>query len=70
MINSRAVHGAIKQPWMPEPQPVSIELRVDDKTDVLSMELPSGTKVAFNYNELKSMIEGIESRRASEKESS
>lgn len=63
MINSRAVKGAVKQAWMSKAEPVLLELRVDLDNNVVSMELPSGTKVAFDYTQLKEMIDGIEARR-------
>lgn len=64
MINSRAVPGAIKQMWMPAPQPVSFELRVDVAADTLAIELPTGTKIALSYSALREMVRALDARGA------
>ncbi len=63
MINSKGVRAAVRQSWMTEAQPVTLEVRIDDEAGVLSTQLPSGTKVALDYSELKTFIEAVEARK-------
>lgn len=63
MINSTTVVGAIKQTWQTEPVHHAFEVRVDEEKGTLAMELPSGTKIALDYNQLRDMVLRLEARK-------
>lgn len=63
MINSSTISGAVKQPWQPTPETCAFEVRVDEEKGTLAIELPSGTKVALDYNQLKEMVLRLEARQ-------
>ena len=63
MKNSTSITGAVKQPWQTEPTSHGFEVIVDDEKNVLAMELPSGTKIALDYKQLRDMVMRIEARK-------
>lgn len=63
MKNSTSINGAVKQPWQTEPTHHGFEVVVDDEKHTLAMELPSGTKVALDYRQLRDMVMRIEARK-------
>lgn len=62
MITSTTVVGVIKQTWQPDPVSHAFELRVDEEKGTMAMELPTGTKIALDYNQVREMVMRIEAR--------
>lgn len=63
MINSITVTGAIKQSWNPDPVRHAFEVRVDEEKGTLALELPTGTKIALDYNQIRDMVLRLEARK-------
>jgi hypothetical protein len=64
MKNSTSVNGAVKQPWQTSPTSHGFEVVVDEEKGTLALELPSGTKVALDYNQIRDMVLRLEARKA------
>jgi len=62
MITSTTIVGAVKQPWQPQPITHPFEVCVDLEAGTVTTELPSGTKIALDYNQLRAMILRLEAR--------
>lgn len=63
MATVRIIPGAIRQIWQPEPERATFEVRVDEDLHVMSLELPSGTRVALDYTAICDMVKAIEARK-------
>lgn len=63
MITERAVKGAVRQPWMTQPEPVTFSVRVDDESNLMTLELPSGTKIALDFSVITEMARDIPNRK-------
>lgn len=62
MITSTTIVGAVKQPWQPQPISHAFEVSVDVEAGTVMTELPSGTKIALDYKQLRAMIMRLEAR--------
>lgn len=63
MINSRSIRGATRQIWQAEAESCVFEVRIDDESGVMSLELESGTRVALDYTQIAEMVKAIEARK-------
>jgi hypothetical protein len=63
MITSSTVVGAVKQPWQTQPETHAFEVRVDEDKGTLALELPTGTKIALDYKQLRDMVLRLEARK-------
>lgn len=68
MINHTAMKAAFKLPYMRLPTEFTAEVRTDMVNDVITVELPSGAKLALQYSDVKNMVERIEAHREAKKD--